>query len=305
MPVTGDDNSPQKKSTKAGPLLMLGSAFSFSLFDILIKLLGPGFTVWDIAFYRFGAGLLLSALIIGFSRSSLSLHNKPLLIIRGIVGVSAFLCLATALRTIPLSTTIVLFYSFPAFAAAFSFLLFREGISRFETICVLMAIAGVAVIFDIKIEGSILGQIFALLAGVIAGLTISIIKKLRETNGSVVIFMFFCIMGTGVSLPHMFTSPGTPSSPLDAAILAGIAVASIFGQLLMNQGFHYCKSWEGGLFLMSEVLFTALFGVFFMGERLTIRFIAGGVLILASVIALNRHGVRRISYRALPPANGE
>jgi len=165
-----------------------------------------------------------------------------------------------------------------------------------------MAIAGVAVIFDIKIEGSILGQIFALLAGVIAGLTISIIKKLRETNGSVVIFMFFCIMGTGVSLPHMVTSPGIPSSPLDAAILLGIAVASIFGQLLMNQGFHYCKSWEGGLFLMSEVLFTALFGVFFMGERLTIRFIAGGVLILASVIALNRRGVRRISYRGLPPA---
>jgi len=142
----------------------------------------------------------------------------------------------------------VLFYSFPAFAAAFSFLLFRENISRFETVCVLAAIAGVAVIFDIKIEGSILGQVFALLAGVIAGLTISIIKKLRETNGSVVIFMFFCIMGTGVSLPHMFTSPGIPSSPLDAAILAGIAVTSIFGQLLMNQGFHYCKSWEGGAF---------------------------------------------------------
>jgi len=83
MPVNGDDISPQKNSAKAGPLLMLGSAFSFSLFDILIKLLGPGFTVWDIAFYRFGAGLLLSALIVGFRRDPLSLHNKRLLMIRG------------------------------------------------------------------------------------------------------------------------------------------------------------------------------------------------------------------------------
>jgi drug/metabolite transporter (DMT)-like permease len=284
---------------------MVGSAISFSIFDVLIKLLGPDFTVWDIAFYRFGAGLLLSALIVGFRKGPLVLHNKRLLVTRGIVGVCAFLCLSTALRMIPLSTTIVLFYSFPAFAAVFSFVLFREGISKFETICVLIAIAGVAVIFDIQIEGSLAGQAFALLAGVIAGLTISIIKKVRETNGSVVIFMFFCIMGTAISLPHMVVSPGIPSSPLDTAILAGIAVASIFGQLLMNQGFHYCKSWEGGLFLMSEVLFTSLIGVVFMGEHLTFRFIAGGVLILASVIALNRHGVRRISYRGLPPANGE
>ncbi len=56
---------------------------------------------------------------------------------------------------------------------------------------------------------------------------------------------------------------------------------------------------------MSEVLFTALFGVLFMGEGLTFRFLDGGILILASVIALNRHGVRRISYRGLPPANGK
>jgi drug/metabolite transporter (DMT)-like permease len=302
MPVKHDDIHPLEKSTKAGPLLMLGSAFSFSVFDILIKLLGPGFTVWDIAFYRFGAGLLLTLLIVAARKKSPRLHNKRLLVIRGIVGVSAFLCLATALRTIPLSTAIVLFYSFPAFAAVFSFILFREYISRFEIICVLAAIAGVAVIFDIQIQGSILGQVFALLAGATAGLTISIIKKLRETNGSVVIFLFFCIVGTALSLPHMFTSPGIPSSPLDTGILAGIAVASIFGQLLMNQGFHYCKSWEGGLFLMSEVIFTSLFGVLFMGEHLTFRFIGGGVLILASVIALNRHEVRRISYRGLPPA---
>jgi hypothetical protein len=38
---------------------MLGSAFIFAVLDVLIKLIGPEFRVWDIAFYRWGGGLLI------------------------------------------------------------------------------------------------------------------------------------------------------------------------------------------------------------------------------------------------------
>jgi hypothetical protein len=50
----------------------------------------------------------------------------------------------------------------------------------------------------------------------------------------------------------------------------------------MNMGFRYCKSWEGGLFLTSEMVFTSLFGIFFLHELVTWRFLGGGLLILAS-----------------------
>jgi len=48
-----------KASLPAGPLLMLASAFLFSVLDGLIKLMGPAFRTWDIAFYRFGFGLVI------------------------------------------------------------------------------------------------------------------------------------------------------------------------------------------------------------------------------------------------------
>jgi drug/metabolite transporter (DMT)-like permease len=68
----------------------------------------------------------------------------------------------------------------------------------------------------------------------------------------------------------------------------------------MNQGFRYCKSWEGGLFLMAEVVFTSTLGIVFFGEPVTWRFWLGGSMVLGSAVALNRGNARRISYRGIP-----
>ena len=301
--MTGSTTTREQAPQAAGPMLMLGSALLFAVFDILLKILGPGFTVWDIGFYRFGAGLLGMTILLGIRKHQVEFHNRKLLVVRGITGGMAFLALVTAIRLIPLSTTMVMFYSFPAFAALFSALLFGETTSRTELICVATAVAGVAVIFDVRLEGAVAGQCIALVAGVLAGLTISIIKKLRDTNGSVVIYLFFCLMGTAICLPGFAANPHLPVTKVDGVILAAIAVTSMCGQLLMNQGFKFCRSWEGGLFLTSEVVFTALFGIGFLGERLTWRFGLGGLLIFASVIALNRRGTRSFSYRGIPAAS--
>ncbi|RLA92430.1 MAG: hypothetical protein DRG34_00175 [Deltaproteobacteria bacterium] len=67
----------------------------------------------------------------------------------------------------------------------------------------------------------------------------------------------------------------------------------------MNQGFRYCKSWGGGLFLMAAVVFTSSLGILFLGEPVTWRFLAGGFLVLGSAVALNRGNARRISYRGI------
>lgn len=59
-------------------------------------------------------------------------------------------------------------------------------------------------------------------------------------------------------------------------------------QLLMNQGFFYCRGWEGGVFMSSEVIFIAVVGIVFLDDPATLRFWTGGALILGSVVALNR-----------------
>ena len=292
--------APGNSAPTVGALLMLAAALLFAVLDGLIKLLGPPFRVWDIAFYRFACGLAILLPIIGWKGNPFSGHDRKLLVVRGITGCCAFLALVAAIRLIPISTALVLFFSFPAFAAFFSPLIFKETITRDEVLFVFAALAGVAVLFDFTLHTALLGQALAVLGGGFAGLTVSIIKKLRETNGPVVIYLYFCLLGSLISLPPFMANPQIPKVPVEWLMLGGIVTSALAAQLLMNEGFRYCKSWEGGLFLMAEVVFTSILGILFLGEPVTWRFWLGGAMVLGSAVALNRGNARRVSYRGIP-----
>ena len=292
--------APANSASTAGALLMLAAALLFAVLDGLIKLLGPPFRVWDIAFYRFACGLAILLPILGWKGNPFSGQDRKLLVVRGITGCCAFLALVAAIRLIPISTALVLFFSFPAFAAFFSPLIFKETITRDEILFVIAALGGVAVLFDFSLHTSLLGQALAVLGGGFAGLTVSIIKKLRETNGPVVIYLYFCLLGSLISLPPFMANPQIPRVPVQWLMLGGIVFSALVAQLLMNQGFRYCKSWEGGLFLMAEVVFTSILGILFLGEPVTWRFWLGAAMVLGSAVALNRGNARRISYRGIP-----
>ena len=292
--------APGNSAPMVGALLMLAAALLFAVLDGLIKLLGPPFRVWDIAFYRFACGLAILLPILGWKGNPFSGQDRKLLVVRGITGCCAFLSLIAAIRLIPIATALVLFYSFPAFAAFFSPLIFKETISRDEILFVFAALAGVAVLFDFSLHTGLLGQALAVLGGGFAGLTVAIIKKLRETNGPVVIYLYFCLLGSLISLLPFMANPQIPRVPVQWLMLGGIVSSALAAQLLMNQGFRYCKSWEGGLFLMAEVVFTSILGILYLGEPVTWRFWLGGSMVLGSAVALNRGNARRVSYRGIP-----
>ncbi len=277
---------------------MLAAAFMFGILDGLIKLMGPSFRIWDIAFYRWGIGLVLIVIIFGWQGRLLKTQNLKLMITRSISGCLAFLSLTAAIRNIPLSTAMVLFFSFPAFAALFSRLIFGERISKREIFCICAALGGVTVILDFKLAGNLFGYIMGLSAGVFAGLTVNLIKRLREKDGPVAIYFYFCMLGALVSFPAFIANPRIPTSGLDWLMAGGIAVSSVLAQLLMNQGFRYCRSWEGGIFLTGEMVFTAILGIVFLGELVSRRFWVGGFLILASTVLLNIFKAKiKLSYR--------
>jgi drug/metabolite transporter (DMT)-like permease len=270
-----------------GALLMLSSGFLFAVMDCLIKALGSQFRVWDIGFIRFTCGLALLLLVFGRLRNPFDGHNRKLLLLRGITGSMAFLSFILAIRLIPISTALVLFYAFPAFAAFFSALFFGEKLGS-QVIWAVIALCGTAVFLDPDFEGGILGQIACLFGAACAGLAMATIKKARETNGPVIISIYFCLVGSIITFVPFISNPQLPGSVYEWILVVGIVATSVVAQLLMNEGFRYCNSCEGGLLLTSEVVFVAIWGLVFLHEPVTWRFWVGGTLILGSMIGLNR-----------------
>jgi len=278
----------QLEAAVAGPLFMLSAALLFTLVNMLVKLLGPEYTVWSIGFYRFLGGAVMLLAVFGRHKNPYRGHNIRLLIIRGCTGCSAFICIVTAIRLLPVSTALIIFYSFPAFSAICSFIIYKERIGMVEIGCITAVLIGVGILLDFQLEGGLLGQIIALVGAVFAGLTVTLIRSLREKNGPVTIYLYFCTMGILVTAPMFARHPILPASPVEWGMVLGFIFASLTGQLLMNQGFFYCRGWEGGVLMSSEVIFTATVGIIFLGDPVSWRFWIGGLTILISVIALNR-----------------
>jgi drug/metabolite transporter (DMT)-like permease len=282
----------------AGPLFMLSAALLFTLLNVIIKSLGPAYRVWDIGFYRFFGGVMVILTVFGRGSNPYKGNNVRLLLLRGCTGSIAFIAVVTAIRLLPVSTALVIFYSFPAFSAVFSFFLYGEKPGPYQIICIAGVMVGVGILFDFHMAGGLLGQVMALIGGVFAGLTVTLIKTLREKNGPVIIYLYFCTMGMFVTLPKFLQQPVLPSTPLEWVMVLSIIFASLTGQLLMNQGFFYCRGWEGGVFMSSEVIFTAVVGILFLGDPATWRFWTGGLLLLTCVVAMNRLQAGTSRHRA-------
>ena len=279
--------NPKAETSKAGPLFMVSAALLFTLMSTLVKLLPEGYTVLHIGFVRCFGGLIILVSFFSRGKNPYAGHNIPLLIFRGCTGSMAFFLVVTALRNLPMSTAVVLFYSYPVFAAVFGLVIYREGISLIQVFCMGILVAGVAVLFDFSLTGSTMAQAMAIGGAVFAGLTVTLIRSLRKGNGPVVIYLYFCTMGTLLTLPYVATHPMLPASPLEWLMLAGIALISVGAQLAMNQGFFYCKGFEGAAYMSTETVFTAVVGILCLNDPVSWRFFAGALLILGSGLMLN------------------
>jgi drug/metabolite transporter (DMT)-like permease len=287
-----------KPTPFSGPLLMLLSACLFTAMNVLLKQAMADFRIWDIGFYRFCGGLVVLTAIFSRRGNPFRSSDKKLLVVRGCTGSIAFIFFILSVRLLPISTALMLLYSFPAFAALFSSWLYREKVSPIGWACIIMVLIGVAVLVHPQSGGEGVGYAAGLLSAVFAGLTVAIIRRLKQTNGSVIIYLYFCLVGSIVTAPFFLQAPVPPLSLNQMLVCGGIVLTSILGQLLMNQGFGYCRSWEGGLYMTSEVLLTALAGIMLFGDPVGWRFFGGGTLILGSAVAIQVEQ----TLRGRPPA---
>ncbi|MGQ9646689.1 MAG: DMT family transporter [Thermodesulfobacteriota bacterium] len=271
---------------KSGLGLMLLSALTFAFADILTKYLSYLFSPVQIAFVRFLFGGLLLWPILSFKGISLRGNQTRILILRGLFGTLSFFCLLKSIAMIPLADAIVLLYTFPLFAFLFSFLFLKTGVEVIEILVIGTGLLGVYVFINPDFHSFNVGYVYGLFSGCSGGMAMLSIYKARQTNGPLIIYFYFCLVGGVISFPFWVHGFKVPEAQ-HAISLFVLALLLLIGQVLMNQGFKYCKAAQGSLILMSEVLFTGMAGVLLFKEPVTYHFLAGGFLIIGSGVGLN------------------
>ena len=268
--------------------MALASTF-FCIAGCLIKC-GSYIGVYRMAFFRFVIGLGLIAIAVMSGRVKLVFNNKKLLFLRGLTGGIAIVIGLVSITKLGLGKGMVMICSYPIFASVISAVFLKERLRLFDIGAILTAIVGIYFIayeeqqgFSLMVFGKY--ELLAVLGAVIAGIAVSLIRKLHDTDSSLAIYFSQCVVGMWLVLGPSFSNEG--SVGLNGVfILLGIGVTVTIGQLLMTEGFKYVPVKTGSLLLMLEPVLCYVAGVAIFREDLTLSSMFGSALVIGACMVV-------------------
>ena len=101
----------EKKLNSLNKFNLVFASFFFSLMTLCVKNIDSRIPIYELVFFRSLLSLMITLFIIKLKNISPWGKNKPLLILRGVLGTTALVCIFYAIRSMPLSISTVIQYT--------------------------------------------------------------------------------------------------------------------------------------------------------------------------------------------------
>lgn len=276
-----------KRRTKAESLLYIHlSNICFATTAILISALSADFDGWFTALARFAVGALLGFSQLGASQTPFKIIRIKPWIGRGLFGAVAMILYYISIAMGNPGRASLFNNSFPIFVAIISIAALREKV-RIPTIAgILLAFTGVAFVLWDGTGMSLVGDAAGIASGFLAGISYHFNKRASQTEHPIVIYLGVCFVGilvTAFSLPQILTVD--PASVL-LLLLAGAGAYA--AQILITIGLRDIPTTEGSVHTFVKIPLTVIAGYLFLGDPVTLRFVAGTVLLLIGLFLNGR-----------------
>ncbi len=270
--------------TKGAALIFTACGF-FCVAGCLIKF-GSYIGAYKLAFFRFVIGFCLIAAAAMSGQIKLVFNDKKLLFLRGLTGGIAVFISILSITRLGLSKGMVLFCAYPIFGSIFSAIFLKERLRAINFVALFTALVGVYFVAYDKGQGFTLlvfgrYELLAIFGAVIAGIAITLIRKLHDTDDSLAIYFSQCVVGIWLVIMPAFKG-GIAVEPRAVYILLAMGVTVTIGQLLMTQGMKYVPVKIGSLLLLLEPVLCYTAGVVIFSEPLTFVCFLGSALVIGS-----------------------
>ncbi|MFW5790881.1 MAG: DMT family transporter [Bacillota bacterium] len=282
---------------KKGILVTAMSAAGFGAMPVIAQFAySYGSNVTTLLFLRFTIASLIFFLILKLSNNpyNISKEDTIRLILLGAAGYGLLSSLYFfGVSLIPASLSGFLLYSYPAIVTVLAFLGREEPLYRENFISLIITIVGLGMVLGpVFTSINLLGVASILAAAFVYSLYIlasnRVLKRVNWLSGSTVVTIsaaFFFLI-TGSLRGNLYLN----NISLEI-ILSGIGLA-VFSTIVAVAGFYLGISLIGpsraSIVSSVEPLVTVMLSALFFAERLTFTQFLGGLLIILSIIILNR-----------------
>jgi drug/metabolite transporter (DMT)-like permease len=278
-----------KNNIALGALLITASELALLLTGMIIKQISADVPLEQIIFFRNFLGLMLLMPWL-YKKGINRLHTERISmhILRGVVGVTAMFCMFYAWGNLPLAQAALLKQTSPLFIPVIAYFWLQERIGIKTIVALFIGFLGVALIIDPDSQQSDLNFaiIVAIIGAILAGVAKVSIRKMRNTETPGRIVFYFALIGTVVSIIPAWLA-WVELNWLQLAYLAGIALFSTIGQLLLSKAYGLAPAGQLGPYTYTSVAFAALFGWLIWSEVLVINtWIGIFIIVFAGILAI-------------------
>lgn len=276
-----------------GALLIGAAAFCWSLGGLFVRLIENA-DGWTIAFWR---GVFVVLAVGGWLLAANGARTFAVYRAMGWSGVLSGLLLAgcfvmyiLAITRTTVANAVVLQSAAPLAAAVLARIFLGEQLSPRTVIAILLAIAGVALMFgDALGGGDVVGNLLALGVGLMFGANIVVVRASRRFDmvPATVLAGLFTIAAT---LP--LAKLGSPSAR-DFGVLAALGTIQLgLGLFLFMRGAQKIPAAQTGLLGLLEVILAPLWVWLAFSEAPAPLALLGGAIVFAALLAHSALGVR-------------
>ena len=282
-----------KQSLSVGVIyLIIELVLSFFIASI-VKLLEPNIPIFQILFYRYLLCLPLLT-IYGLSKHGLKIfhvNNIRLLLLRILCGFLGLVMWFLAVAKIDISLATVLLNTMPLFITILSVLIARESVGLRRSVAVIVGFFGVVfIILPINASFNFSGVVYALLGAIFAGLMFVFIRMLGKTNASIPTAIWYNSFGVVVSGMILFFSEyylnnnsiSLIHNDLPWSYLLALGLLASFQQFCLAESHRYADASALAPFHYLAIPMGVAFGVILFNETITVKFIIGALIIVAS-----------------------
>ncbi len=270
------------------PILALASAsFFFASMALLARMCAAhGFSAAELVLFRMGVGALCCGALFATGRARFSLSRSWGQLARGVFGSLAILLYFFAITRLPVGEATLLNYTSPLFTLIFAMLFLGERPGLRPIVGLAVTLGGLTLTVEATSpSGGLLswGVLAGLGSAVMSGAAIATVRSLRQTVGPTMIFFSFSVVAVLISAPLAASTARLPSTA-DLVLLLGIGLTSTVAQLLFTDAMGHIAAVGAAVVSPLTPVMAYVLGTLLLGEPLTPRIAAGGLLALAGVV---------------------
>ncbi len=273
------------KSIYAGILLMLLSAFSFALMQVLVAMTADTIPLFSQIFFRNFVAVIVSFIIL--KKKKVKMFGKPenrkTLIFRCICGYIGMVLVFYATRLGNQGDVALLTKLSPFVVIIISMIVFREKLSKFQWTALILAFTGAYITANPAYNTDILPALAGVLSSVFAGGAYAFVSFLKGKEiPEVIVFCFasFSTVCSGILMIPEFTLPTLS----DFLFLIGISITAYIGQMTITYSYSLANASEVSIVNYSGIFFSMFLGWSLLGQAVKITTLFGCILIIVSAI---------------------